>query len=309
MKVKCEIMNGDALQKLKELKTNSVDICVTSPPYWGLRDYGVNGQIGQESDFRDYLKNLIIIFDETKRVLKSEGSLYVNLGDTYAGTGNKKNHKDPKNKKGRTGQEIAKNNKVKGVQRKSLIGIPERFMIAMIDSGWICRNTIIWEKPNAMPSPVKDRYTSSFEKIFFFTKQQKYFFKQQLEQYTAPLNRWGGNDMDGVESKWDDGVGQSLGRKRNLRPNPKGRNKRDVWKINTKGYKDAHFAVYPLELINPIIQASCPPNGVVLDPFAGSGTTGVAALQQNKNAILIELNSEYVELIKKRTKNTLKPLF
>jgi len=154
----------------KRIKDNSVNLCVTSPPYWALRDYGVKGQLGQEDDFHDYISNLITIFDEIKRVLTSDGSLYVNLGDTYAGTGHKKKLVDPKNTKGRNGQQRAKNSKVEGVQRKSLIGIPDRFKIAMIDRGWICRNEIIWQKPNAMPSPVKDRFTSSYEKIFFFNR-------------------------------------------------------------------------------------------------------------------------------------------
>ena len=167
--------------------------------------------------------------------------------------------------------------------------------------GFIERNEVIWYKRNCMPSSAKDRFTVDFEKVFFFTKSKKYYFEQQFEAYTKPLDRWSGNTLeDNGKSEWSKGTGQPLYRDRNMRPNEQGRNKRAVWQVNTKPYKEAHFATYPEALIEPMIKAGCPENGIVLDPFFGSGTTGVVALKQNKNFIGIELNQEYIKIAEKR---------
>lgn len=296
------IIQGDCLEVLKTMETGSIDCIVTSPPYWSLRDYGVEGQLGLEPRFQDYIEKLLIIFDECKRVLKNEGTLWVNLGDTYAGT-------MPKTIEdiGRTAK-IAKNigenyclhgTKNQTVKDKSLIGIPDRFKIAMIDNGWVCRNDIIWHKPNAMPSSATDRFTVDYERLFFFTKQGKYYFKQ----LKVPA-------VDNMPRNRNHKPTEELSRAFKGNP-PKGyfghigtgyedRNMRTVWTINTKSYKDAHFAVFPEELPKRCIESGCPKGGTVLDIFCGSGTTGVQAKKQGMEFIGIELNPEYVELANKR---------
>jgi DNA modification methylase len=296
-----KIFQGDSLKVLKGLPDNLVDMAITSPPYWGLRNYGEEDQLGQESDYHDYINKLYEIISECGRVLKDNGSLWVNLGDSYCGTGDKGNYKDPKYPNGRNGQSISMNRIIDGIKQKSLVGIPDRFKIKMIDGGWLCRNEIIWYKPNQMPSSAKDRFTVDFEKLYFFTKNKKYYFEQQLEPYTAPMNRWGGVKLTASnESDWDKGTGQETYRDRNMRPNPNGRNKRCVWSINTKPLKEAHFAVYPEELIETPIKACCPENGLVMDIFFGSGTTGVVAKKLNRNYLGIELNPEYIKIAEKR---------
>jgi len=194
---------------------------MTSPPYWALRDYGVEGQIGNEESPEKYVNNLCNIFDEVKRVLKKTGTCWVNIGDTYGGTGNKGEHRDPKYKDGRNGQKIALNSKF---QKKSLLQIPSMFALEMTKRGWILRNEIIWLKKNVNPSSVKDRFTVDFEKIYFFTKNTKYFFETQKEKAI--------------------GFGS--------------RNKRTTWSINTKPFKKAHFAIYPEKLCVSPLDAGCP---------------------------------------------------
>lgn len=289
-----KIINGECLDELKKMQDNSIDCVVTSPPYWALRDYGVEKQIGNEKTFEEYISNLCDIFDEVMRVLKKDGTCFVNIADTYSGTGNKKEHKDPKNKEGRNGQYIALNSKT-SVKKKSLCCIPDRFKIEMINRGWICRNEIIWHKPNAMPSSVKDRFTVDYEKIFFFVKSNKYFFNQQKEKAKYPFddrgkrtdNRRGTmcNSMNGKTGEY--------------------KNKRCVWSINTKPFKSAHFATYPVDLIEPIISSGCKVGGIVLDPFCGAGTTCIVANRQNKKCIGIELNKEYITIAKARINKVL----
>jgi site-specific DNA-methyltransferase (adenine-specific) len=293
-----KIILGDCLEVMKDIPDKSIDMVLTSPPYWALRDYGVDGQLGQEKTFQEYITKLCDIFDECKRILKDGGTCWANIGDTYGGTGDKKDRKDPKYKEGRNGQIKAIN---KSATAKSLCQIPSRFAIEMTNRGWILRNEIIWHKPNAMPSPVKDRFTVDFEKVFFFTKSKKYFFEQQFDEYAKPMNRWGGEELkaDG-KSEWDNGTGQDTYRTRNFRPYEKGKNKRTVWSINTKPSKEPHFASYPEALIDPMIKAGCPVGGVVLDPFFGIGTTGIVAKKNNRNYIGIEISPEYIEIIKKR---------
>lgn len=308
--MKDKIHLGDSLAILKQLPDESVNCVVTSPPYWALRDYGVPGQIGLETTFGEYISKLCDIFDEVKRVLRKDGTCWVNIGDTYGGTGDKGKHKDPKYKNGRNGQAINRT-----ATQKSLCQIPSRFAIEMTNRGWILRNEIIWHKPNAMPSSAKDRFTVDFEKVFFFTKSKDYFFEQQLEKYTSPINRWGGESVKKYKGKFSDVGGEKFNsprarstrpnypeRERTLRPQD-GKNKRTVWSINTKPFKDAHFAVYPEKLIEPMIKAGCPDGGVVLDPFFGAGTTGVVAKKQGKYYIGIELNTEYIKIAEKRLLN------
>lgn len=294
-----QIIQGEALEVLKSMDSESINCIVTSPPYWGLRNYNNDLQLGMESTFEEYILKLCNIFDEIKRVLKNDGTCFVNLGDTYSGTGNKKDWKDPKYKDGRNGQVIAVNNKT-SVQNKSLCCIPDRFKIEMVTRGWICRNELIWHKKNAMPSSAKDRFTVDYEKVFFFVKSKKYYFDTQYEELQ-------GNHKDRLRQKRTGNKTQKYSSINNsthsggVGYSENGmRVKRCVWAINTKPLKDAHFASYPTELIEPMIKAGCPIGGVVLDPFIGSGTTALVSTSQNKKCIGIELNPEYIEIAKKR---------
>jgi len=239
---KNKILQGDALNILKTLPDESIDMVMTSPPYWALRDYGVSGQLGLESTFPEYINKLCDIFDEVKRVLKKEGTCWINLGDTYGGTGNKGLSTDQKYKRGRNGQSKALNGRYKS---KCLLQIPSRFAIEMTDRGWILRNEIIWHKPNCMPSSVKDRFTVDFEKLFLFTKQQKYYFETQYEKVVAHSDAWYRNKL-----RQNKNYQLKKPYKHNF-PIPKypnKKNKRSVWSINTKPFSESHFAVFPEEL-------------------------------------------------------------
>jgi len=261
------ILQGDALKNLQKLPEGSIDMVMTSPPYWALRDYNVEGQLGLELNFDSYVNKLCDIFDEVKRVLKKEGTCWVNLGDTYytkSGASFLNDNLNTHKKIEKIG--INRANAIRGkglLKNKNLCLVPFRFAIEMQKRGWIIRNVIIWHKPNVMPSSVKDRFTVDFEYLFFFSKNKKYYYIKKM-------------------------------------CHPKGRNKRTVWKISTKPFKEAHFAVYPPELCEVPINAGCPEGGVVLDPFFGAGTTGVVALRQGKNFIGIELNPDYIKIAEKR---------
>lgn len=370
--IKNTIIQGDVMEVLKQLPNESVDMCITSPPYWNLRDYNHEGQLGNESNFKEYIDKLINVYREVYRVLKKEGSNWVNIGDVYSS-----------------------NNRI-GVKKQSLIGIPDRFKIAMLDEGWLCRNEVIWHKPNAMPSSAKTRFNNDYEKMFFFTKDDLYYFKTQYEEIKTKktggiknkkeskylsveqessvrqgMNRERGNkiievrkylpsqeefvnfmrtrsniniicentnikrstvehwfrrDVKGFSypkvedwnkakyllddfseefSKIDFGLTHIDYETDDINKNAdKGRVKRAVWSINTKGFRGCHFAPYPEKLIETPIKACCPEGGIVLDIFMGSGTTGVVAKKQNKNYIGIELNKEYIEIAKERIENT-----
>lgn len=319
-----KIIQGNCLTVLKTLPDNSVDCCITSPPYWGLRDYGHDEQLGGESDFKQFVINLSNVFDEVKRVLKPTGTCFVNLGDTYASGARAKNGadvntNDPKNPNANRSK-VAPNRMGCGLPEKCLCLVPERFSIEMIDRGWILRNTIIWHKPNQMPQSATDRFTVDFEKIFFFVKKSTgYYFEQQLEPAVGydgrkELNYNGGNkDVSiGKHTRWkkhkntNDDKGQkpnSMHLKREMGvpdENYFERNIRTTWSVNTEPYSDAHFATYPQRLVERMIKAGCPENGVVIDPFFGSGTTGIYARKVNRNFVGIELNPEYVEIANKR---------
>ncbi len=307
------ILQGDALEVLKTLPENSIDCVMTSPPYWALRDYGVKGQLGLEPTFQEYIDKLCNIFDEVKRVLKKTGTCWVNLGDTYAAGGGKAIEQSFKRQAAiDTGSypSDAPNSKLRSSMPKCLLQIPSRFSIEMCNRGWILRNTIIWYKPNCMPSSVNDRFTVDYEYLFFFTKNKKYWFEQQFDEYTEPMNRWGGEKLKAQgESTWDKGTGQETYRDRDMRPNPEGRNKRCVWKICPKPFSKAHFAVFPEELCETPIKAGCPKKGIVLDPFSGAGTTCVVGKKLNRNYVGIELNPEYIKIAENRLMNTMGSLF
>lgn len=298
------IQNENCLSGLKNIPDGVIDCCISSPPYWGLRDYGHDEQIGNEENFEDFIIKLIDIYTEIKRVLKPTGTCFINLGDTFSSEmkgGQKANPGDKSFYKNGNGQ-YGKIKLNTGLPNKCLMMMPERFAIAMINAGWILRNQIVWHKPNQMPQSATDRFTVDFEKIFFFVKQPTdYYFEQQLEPYTKPLDRWGGDDLEANgKSTWDEGTGQTAYRNRNMRPNPDGKNMRTVWSINTAPFPKAHFATYPEELVSRMIKAGCPKGGVVLDPFMGAGTTALVAKKLDRNYAGFEINIEYLNIAKQR---------
>lgn len=285
-----KIYLGSSLEILRELPDNSIDCCVTSPPYYALRDYGVDGQIGLEETPEAYIAKLSDVFMEVYRVLKPEGTLWLNIGDSYNG-----------NKKGNTEtikyKVVAESNDFhkklwKGAKQKDLIGIPWMLGFTLRSKGWYLRQDIIWEKGNPLPESVTDRCTKSHEYIFLMSKSQKYYFDYEAIQEKAkyPNDNRGsrGDSRRGTEMNSVSGVTGEM------------RNKRDVWCVNTKPCSEAHFATYPFELIKPCILAGCPENGIVLDPFMGSGTTAIVARSLNRNYIGVELNPEYIKIAQKR---------
>jgi len=299
-----KIYNMDCMEGLKQLPDNSINCCVTSPPYWGLRDYGVEGQLGLESTPEEYVAKMVEVFREVKRVLRKDGTLWLNLGDSYCGTGNKGEYKDPKYLDGRNGQKVALNNKIKGLKSKDLVGIPWMVAFALRADGWYLRQDIIWHKPNPIPESVKDRCTKSHEYIFLLAKSAQYYYDNEAirEPYQSkkekPRNKAAeGYNNSYVGGRWSEGERDyySVGK----------RNKRSVWTVTTKPFKEAHFAVFPPDLIKPCILAGCPENGIVLDPFMGSGTTGMVAAMYQRNFIGFELNPEYCKMAEKRIESYL----
>tara|TARA_B100000029_G_scaffold328282_1_gene320599 strand:+ start:3455 stop:4591 length:1137 start_codon:yes stop_codon:yes gene_type:complete len=352
------IYEGDCLEVLKTFPDESVDMCITSPPYWNLRDYGtaewtggdetcdhiktknlkrdtsggftgrdkgtrgeqsntsssviqyrdeckkcgaksIDKQLGLESTPDKFVDNLCDVFDEVQRVLQPHGTCWVNLGDTYI-SGKSRYSSSP-----HTINKVSKDEPMGGkkvdlrnhpiYKDKSLAMIPNRFAIEMVNRGWILRNELIWHKPNCMPESVKDRFTNDYEKLLFFTKNPRYYFKQQLE----PVK-----DSSIERMKYKMSPKAKLGLKgTGFKDNAvklEGRNKRAVWVIKPSQYKEAHFATFPEKLIESPIDAGCKVGGIVLDPFFGSGTTGVVALRQDKNYIGIEVNHKYIKLAKER---------
>ena len=305
------IHTGDCLEVLKALPDESVHCCVTSPPYYALRDYGMEEQIGREATPKEYISRLTEVFTEVRRVLRSDGTLWLNIADTYAGKGNQGDFVDPKNPKGRNGQAVALNYKVEGCKPKDMIGIPWMLAFALRDRGWYLRNDIIWMKENPMPESCKDRCSRCYEHIFLLSKSRKYFFDAKaISEPIAPataerLKRGmkGGNKygkpVPGQPQTQTINRPRAHGEITDSMINPM-RNKRDVWVVNTVPFKGGHYAAYPPKLVEPCLLAGCPEGGIVLDPFFGSGTTGMVAKQLNRHYIGIELNPEYVELAKTR---------
>lgn len=298
------IIFADAVEGLKQLPDESVDTCVTSPPYYGLRDYGADGQIGLEKTPNEYIGRLIEVFREVKRVLKPDGTAWVNLGDCYAGTGSKGDYKDPKNASGRNGQSVSVTQNVEGIKPKDLIGIPWMFAFAMRDDGWYLREDIIWAKPNPMPESVRDRCTRSHEYIFLFSKSRKYYYNAEAIAERAKYDGRKDTRMKDSKKYANSGASQTISGKGHERWKWKDgvaiKNKRDVWTIPTKPFSGAHFATYPPDLIEPCILAGSPRGGVVLDPFCGSGTTIMVAEQNGRDGIGIELNRDYEPIIWER---------
>lgn len=357
---------GDVLEKLAELPDESVDCIVTSPPYWGLRDYGVDGQIGAEPTLEQFIEVLGNVFAECRRVLKPTGTLWVNMGDSYSasgetgGSGKQSTNKGSATKRDRRGG-------IHGIPNKCLLGQPWRLAFRLIDDGWILRADVIWHKPNPMPESAGDRVTRAHENIFMFCKSSKptcwrnletgdwvfggkrpgeewrrfdyYYDADAIRTPLSPETKtlsfetmdfgrrdkykigekekrkfpsgWGKGDEPRTAAEFSKG---DRARTRYTETDPAqcrdmGANARSVWTIPVKGYPEAHFATFPEELPKQCIAAGCPPGGVVLDPFAGSGTTLAVASMLGRQSIGIELNPEYAELIKKRMAGTVPSLF
>jgi DNA modification methylase len=303
------IINSDSEKALKTIPAETVHCCVTSPPYYGLRDYGTDGQIGREETPERYIERLAAVFREVWRVLRPDGTLWVNISDTYCGTGSKGDHYDPKNPKGRTGQQVSINHKADGCKEKDLIGIPWLLAFTLRGDGWYLRNAAIWEKDNAMPESVKDRLTRSYEFVFLLAKSKKYYYDGAA--IAEPVKTATPERMTRgfFTQKYAGGApGQTvhgMHRKRAaggipFEEIPVFRNKRDVFHINTAPYGGAHFAAFPPKLAETCILAGCPPGGVVLDPFFGSGTSGLVAVQTGRRYIGIDINAEYCRLADER---------
>jgi len=264
------IFQGNAELILSRFPSNFFRCCVTSPPYWGLRDYGVNGQIGAEADPVEYISQLVNVFDQVKRVLTDDGTLWLNIGDSYT-SGNRRYRAPDKKNPVRAMSYRPKT--PDGLKPKDLVGIPWRLAFALQEAGWYLRSDIIWEKPNCMPESVKDRPTRSHEYVFLFSKSLKYYYDCEYLR------------------------GQN------------GRNSRTIWSIPTEPFSGAHFATFPPKLIEPCIITGSAIGDWVLDPFFGSGTVGVVCEQQRRNYVGIELNPNYVNLSVDRIKNTQRLLF
>lgn len=300
---------GDALAVLKTLPSESVNCIVTSPPYYALRDYGVAGQIGLEQQPEKYIDALVEVFMECHRVLCSDGTLWLNIGDSYAGSNKGKGKRRPTGfqpEASTIGNTITTFN-IKGYKNKDLIGVPWMLAFALRERGWYLRQDIIWHKPNPMPESVKDRCTKAHEYIFLLSKSPKYYFdyKAILEPAAydgrKKLVREGGKRLNFGE-KVCLGI-QTInkgGERWKLIDGKYMRRKRDVWAVPTRPLKEAHFAAYPPDLIKPCVLAGCPPRGVVLDPFMGAGTTALVARDCGRNYIGIELKPEYIEIAEKR---------
>ena len=255
------IYQGDCLEVMRNFPDDSIDMCMTSPPYWGLRDYGVDGQYGLEESPEKYIEKMTDVFSEVRRILKKEGTLWLNIGDTYRGSC--QGGGDTGLSKERYRKELLTyvDKPQKKMMPKCLMMIPERLAWSLIQDGWILRNKIIWYKPNSIPSSVKDRFSNKWEYLFMFSKQQKYYFDLEAirEPYIGPMNRWGGNNLVAKgQSTWDKGTGQETYRDRNMRPNPNGKNPGDVFTIPTCPFPEAHFAVFPEKLCEKPIKAGSP---------------------------------------------------
>lgn len=321
------IIQGDCLDVLKTLPDLSVNCCVTSPPYLGLRDYGIDGQLGLEKTPDEYVSKMVDIFREVKRVLKDDGTLFLNLGDSYAGsggTGSQFGQIESGLKK------VRPEKPTNGLKPKDLVGIPWMVAFALRSDGYYLRQDIIWHKPNPMPESVTDRCTKAHEYIFLLSKSSKYYFdsdaikersvcddKRMVDGF-VPKSVNGKHSVDPQNSanrkkykptEAGDGtsmVGHNGYYKSDGSPigNPGFRNKRSVWSVTTSPYKGAHFATFPEELITPCVLAGSPQGGVVLDPFFGAGTTGVVCKKNQRDFIGIELNPEYAKMAEKRIENT-----
>lgn len=261
------VLHGDTRDVIRKLPDNSFQCAVTSPPYWGVRDYGVDGQIGAEPDLQEYIKTLVDIFREVRRVLKPDGTFWLNIGNTYTSGGRKWRQEDEKNK----GRGMSYRPPTPpGLKKKDLIGVAWMLAMECQKDGWYLRNDMIWYKPNCQPESVRDRFTVAHEYVFLFSKSEQYFF-----------------DQDAIKERTTDGNGL--------------KNRRTVWSINTEPCPEAHFAVFPRALVRPCLLGGSREGDLVLDPFYGAGTVGVVSKELGRRCVGIELKSEYIEISNKRT--------
>jgi DNA modification methylase len=302
-----EILTGDVRERLADIPDGSVRCCVTSPPYWGLRDYGHDGQIGLEQTPDEYVAEMVAVFREVRRVLADDGTLWLNIGDSYASFGNGKATPDTKRgdstgtlvEKGKASNRSASNFTETYIKHKDLVGIPWRLAFALQADGWWLRQDIIWHKPNPMPESVTDRCTKAHEYVFLLTKSAKYHYDHAaiaeasihagttIKAYQSGKNQSGQAFRQTATGGHDVTVGET-------------RNRRSVWSITTKPFKGAHFAVMPEALAEPCVLAGSAPGDLVLDPFTGSGTVAVVALRHGRRFIGTELNPEYVQIAQDR---------
>lgn len=303
MDTSIKIMTGDALRALKSLPNEQIHTCITSPPYYGLRDYGIDGQIGLEKSVQEYIKHLVDIFNEVHRVLRADGTLWLNLGDSYATRSGNYPPTNTRNKVGHTEKRVPE-----GYKYKDLMGIPWRVALALQESGeWYLRSDIIWHKTNAMPESVKDRPTRAHEYIFLLSKEEKYYYdgdaiKEDCTGHKGNARTFrGGGAYTGTRAYQNSLLvsRESHGNVTNISGK---RNKRDVWNVATAHFAEAHYATFPPELIRPCILAGCPVGGIILDPFAGSGTTGIVAQEEERDFIGIDINPDYVTMAMRRIK-------
>ena len=308
-----KILIGDCRETLKTLPAQSVNTCVTSPPYFGLRDYGHEGQMGAEPTPDEFVAALVEVFREVRRVLRDDGTVWLNLGDSYARAGGWSNNngldgvsrEDSKRAKSNLSYTDGKSQKLaKGLKPKDLIGIPWRVAFALQADGWYLRQDIIWAKPNPMPEGVTDRCTKSHEYIFMLSKSPKYYYDHEAVKEPladSSIARLAQHNIANQEgSTRANGGAKTNGTMKAVGGTDGKRNRRSVWTVPTKPYKGAHFATFPPALIEPCILAGCPEGGTVLDPFGGSGTTAGVAVSNGRNAVICELNPEYVDLIAER---------
>ncbi len=350
------LLIGDVREKLKEMDYRSVQCCVTSPPYWGLRDYGTaeweggdencehikeidvsksglgggketqkkanffrntcnncgakrkDSQLGLEETPEEYVENMVKVFREIKRVLKDDGTCWLNLGDSYSS--GQRTTTTNQTVRGEKDYGVTRPPICKGIKPKDLVGIPWRVALALQQDGWYLRQDIIWHKPNPMPESVQDRCTKSHEYIFLLTKSARYYYdadsiREPVSEVSLKRAEYGWDcDRPSTKNASLGGEGIHTEKMGSRFVNPKGRNKRSVWTITTKPFKDAHFAVFPIEIPTYCIKAGSKEGDTILDPFMGSGTTALAAQEHGRKWVGVELNPEYAEIIKKRTSQT-----
>jgi DNA modification methylase len=304
------LLLGDCREKLTMLKDKSIHTCVTSPPYFGLRDYGHDDQIGLETTPDDFINAMVTVFREVRRVLRDDGTLWLNLGDTYNNRTKVRttSHQPALNGfeddvwKDRAARGGVRMSNMPGIKEKDLIGIPWRVAFALQADGWFLRQDIIWAKSNPMPESVTDRCTKAHEYIFLLSKSPRYYFDSDAIKEPAigaGQTRGGGKKASTVGIIAGRADGQRMDQL-GAKPIAEFRNRRSVWNVSTKPFKGAHFATFPPDLIEPCILAGCPVGGVVLDPFGGAGTTGLVAERNGRESVLIELNLDYVKIIRER---------
>ena len=298
--MEARILVGDVRTRLAALEDGSVRCVVTSPPYWGLRDYGRDGQIGLEQTPEEYVAQMVEVFGEVRRVLADDGTLWLNIGDSYANDakwGGSSGGKHASDLHGQSG--IGRRKNASGLKPKELVGIPWRVAFALQADGWYLRQDIIWAKPNPMPESVTDRCTKAHEYVFLLTKSPRYYYDNKanaepaihaghtVKAYKSGKNQSGQAFRDTATGGHDVAVGET-------------RNRRTVWTINTKPFKGAHFAVMPETLVEPCVLAGSAVGDLVLDPFAGSGTVGVVAMRHGRNFVGVELNADYAKIAQDR---------